>query len=291
MTKKLVYPEKKGWYRSWRMKKRSGGYRVIEAPNDELKEKQRKLYFSLMKKFRPSDICNCGVKGRNTTRAAKQIMGSKYKWKTDIHDFFGSITGDMILKALRANSSITKTAAEKIRYLCTNKYDVLPQGAPTSPFIANVACIKLLNYIKKAVTGCKGRVTVYADDVIISANSLENLRKSKFIAVKLINSFGLKINKDKSKYLRKKQEVLGICVSPGKDHPRLPRKTRYNLKAWLHNTLKKLENNEKIPDKELNKLYGHVAYAEMVGDQWAPRFNAKAMRIRTIVKERTNAKR
>lgn len=284
MKRKIIYPEKKDWYKCWRMKKRSGGYRTIEAPNDELKAKQRKLYEKLLKLFKPSDIANCGVKKRNTVRATKQIFGLKYKWKTDIHDFFGSITGDMILNSLLDNSKIFHKVGQSIRYACTNKYDVLPQGAPTSPFLANVVCAKMFNYMKKAVEKLGAKITSYADDIAISAPDLEALRKAKYIVYKMLKGNNLFINKDKSKWLRRKQEVLGICVAPGKDHPRLPRKDRYNLRAWLHNVEKALLSGKKVPEKTLNELYGHVAYAEMIGDQYAGRFNAKAMRIRELAK-------
>ena len=131
-----------------------------------------------------------------------------------------------------------------------------------------------------------GRVTSYADDICVSAPNLNILNKSKYLVFKFLKENGLYINKDKCKPLRRKQEVLGICVADGKEHPRLPRKDRYNLRAWLHNTEKALLSGNKIKASELNQLYGHVAYAEMVGDQWCGRFNAKAMRIRELAKSK-----
>lgn len=289
--RKVIYPEKKTWYRCWRMKKRSGGYRTIEAPNDDLKAKQRKLYKQLICTYKASSIANCGVKKRNTVRAAKQIIGLKYKWKTDIHDFFGSITGDMIEKALLENKKVSPKLARAVRYACTNKYDVLPQGAPTSPFLANVACAKMFNFMAKAVHLVKGKVTSYADDIIVSAPDAQHLAKAKHIVYKLLRENGLFINKEKSKFLRRKQVALGICVAEGADHPRLPRKDRYNLRAWLHNVEKALLEGKMVKESDLNQLYGHVAYADMVGDQFAGRFNAKVMRIRELAKNRTKKPR
>lgn len=277
---------KDGWYKRWRIPKRSGGYRTIESPNEELKKDQRNILRMLYRLYGPSKYSFGGVLKKNISMAAEKHVSLKYKLKMDIHDFFHSITGDMVKKALTCGGKLSKDDASNIVYLCTNEDNVLPQGAPTSMLLANIAVKKLYNIIGKWCK-IKGVVfTAYVDDLVFSSESEEALIDVSKKIPALCRKFGLTIKSRKTVFMRNKQEILGLCAVPGVNHPRLPRSKRKIIRAMLHNVERSIDNKREKPDRNtLNRLSGLVGFANMAMDQHSGRFNAAILRINQKIKE------
>ncbi|EAT5390740.1 RNA-directed DNA polymerase, partial [Salmonella enterica] len=98
---------------------------------------------------------------------------------------------------------------------CT-KGGYLPQGAPTSPALSNLVCLRLDHRIS---TYCKKRAltyTRYADDLCISGNKILILQKASYLIKDIICDEGFIINSKKEKFLGPKvrREVTGLTVTP-----------------------------------------------------------------------------
>ncbi|EBJ9623036.1 RNA-directed DNA polymerase, partial [Salmonella enterica] len=98
---------------------------------------------------------------------------------------------------------------------CT-KGGYLPQGAPTSPALSNLVCLRLDHRIS---TYCKKRAltyTRYADDLCISGNKILILQKASYLIKDIICNEGFIINSKKEKFLGPKvrREVTGLTVTP-----------------------------------------------------------------------------
>ena len=274
------------WYTTFSIPKRSGGFRKIEAPNDDLKKDQHEILKLLLTMYAPSKYAYGGIKKKNIAQAAEKHVKAKYKLKMDIHNFFGSTKGENIEKALKRNKSMPPEIAEKICYTCTNSEGVLPQGAPTSTFLANVSSERMMNAIGHACDNLGVTFTIYVYDMIFSCDDMEKLIKIGEIARGILSRYGYCAKKEKTVFMRVKQEVLGLCAARGKYHPRLPKKKRYYLKGVIHTIEKHIDNNEDVDMKLWKKVKGQIAFANMAKDQWSGRFNAALLRLDTKLKRR-----
>ena len=74
--------------------KRTGGFRTIDAPNDELKTFMREISRTIIRDFKliPHDSAYAYVKKRSVIDAVKEHQENKSRWflKIDLKDFFGS---------------------------------------------------------------------------------------------------------------------------------------------------------------------------------------------------------
>ena len=152
-----VYPLKSGRKR-----------RQIEAPTPELKEAQRWLLVDWLYSLQPTDAAHGFVAGRSIVTNASCHVGRKLVVTADIRNFFPSITASQVSKAI-APLSLSLLERCAITKLVTRR-GRLPQGAPTSPHLANLVA----RYLDMRLTGlalCGGwTYTRYADDLTFSGD-------------------------------------------------------------------------------------------------------------------------
>ena len=170
-------------YHSFKIPKRSGGLRPIDAPNEELMEALRELKHifeqTLFAKYHTSAFAY--VKGRCAIDAVKRHQKNNSRWflKLDFHNFFGSTTLDFVIKMLKMIfpfSEILKTEAgygvlKDALSLCFLNGG-LPQGTPISPTITNLMMIPVDHAIAKMAREHSPHLcyTRYADDLLLSSD-------------------------------------------------------------------------------------------------------------------------
>ena len=79
-------------YRTFRIPKKSGGVRIIEAPSDELKMIQLWIKENILDKFKPSQYAKGFKKGTSIYDNALPHVGKELVINIDLKDFFPSIT-------------------------------------------------------------------------------------------------------------------------------------------------------------------------------------------------------
>lgn len=154
-------------YRSFRIKKKSGGFRQITAPRNQTFMLILQAVNEMLKAiYTPSDNANGFVEGKSIVDNASVHKGQRYVFNIDLKDFFPSIVQARVWGRLQVNPfDFPKSIANLIAGLCAMKKIeedekgqkkvtyVLPQGAPTSPIITNMICDKLDHRLGKAVWG------------------------------------------------------------------------------------------------------------------------------------------
>lgn len=160
------------YYTTFHIPKRSGGYRTIQAPNEELKDIQKKILNFLIEdcKILCHNSVHSYVKHRNckTAMEAHQQSGARWFLKLDIKDFFDNCLYEPVLHSLiniHPLSLITEGRLRNIFMLCFLE-GKLPQGAPTSPLLSNLYLLSADYMIDKQLKGFT--YTRYADDILIS---------------------------------------------------------------------------------------------------------------------------
>lgn len=214
-------------YKEFRIPKKNGKYRIIQAPEKNLKNNQRKLGKFLNKthnkyiedKGIKLNISHGFVKGKNIFSNAKIHRNKRYVLNVDILDFFPSFHFGRVRGYFEKNKEFkfsNELATLIAQLTCYN--DKLPQGAPTSPIISNlifnIVDIRILNLAKKY----KLDYTRYVDDMSFSTNEKIFIFTYKEFIEKLIDILeksGFKINQNKTRleYFSSRQEVTGLTVN------------------------------------------------------------------------------
>ena len=200
------------FYRSFSIKKRnSNEVRILSVPSFKLKCVQRRiLEYILYTQNCPSNVTGF-VPYRSIIDNAKPHILKDYIYKFDIKDFFPSIDEKRVF-GLFYSFGFSREISDALTKLCTYK-KMLPQGAPTSPYIANLVCNRLDKRLIAATEKYGFTYTRYADDITISGNYTIMYYKNLF--KKIILNEGFMLNESKIHLIRKGQQkkVTGIVVN------------------------------------------------------------------------------
>ena len=204
------------YYSSFERPKRSGGYRKISASRDRLKRIQRLFLDEFLTKYQlPPHVHGC-IKHRSTATNAKEHVNQEVVINLDLSNFFGTISSGTVEAVLESRFNCDKDAASVLAKLMTLN-ECLPQGAPSSPFLANLAALDLDDAIIGACHERLGpekfRYTRYVDDITISGSGeLVDLLPD---FDRIIIEQGFQSNVSKSRILRQstRQWVTGLVVN------------------------------------------------------------------------------
>lgn len=221
-------------YREVEIPKKRGGVREIAMPRHPLKWLQRSLLQVFTHLF-PRHKCAHGFeRGKDITTHAKQHVGRRWVYCTDIKDFFPSITWGRVYGMFQAYPfDAPAPLARYLANLVTYKGQ-LPQGAPTSPILANLLCRRLDSRLFKWARSNGYIYSRYADDLTFSTDRNEFSEKDRAFIDRIVNEEGFEIHSDKRRLMPRwgRQIVTGIVVN---EKLNLPRDYVRGLRAILHN--------------------------------------------------------
>lgn len=200
-------------YKTYKEPKKSGGFREIAQPCRELKAVQSWVLRNILDKLNSSPYSKGFEKGKSILDNAQPHAGASYLLSMDLENFFPSIGAYKVYGIFRS-IGYNKEMCKLLTNLCT--YDgYLPQGAPSSPKLANLTCSRLDARIH-GYAGPKGiTYTRYADDITLSAHSAVKIEKAKAFIGTIVYEEGLKVNKSKTKICgtKRQKKVTGLVLS------------------------------------------------------------------------------
>lgn len=110
-------------YTEFKIKKKSGDYRTINAPVSGLKSLQKTLNFILNCIFEPHSAAMGFVRNRSIVDNARIHEGSKYVYNIDLKDFFTSIDQARVWKCLQLEPfNLNKESSEEIKFIKWEDY-------------------------------------------------------------------------------------------------------------------------------------------------------------------------
>jgi RNA-directed DNA polymerase len=238
--------------------KKSGAIRLIEAPKPRMKELQRQILAQILDKIPAHSAAHGFIKGRSVKTFLWPHLGQHAVLKMDLQDFFPSITGARIQTIFRM-MGYPESVADLLGGLCTNAvprhvwsnhqqlYEAcmfhtrphLPQGAPTSPALANVCAFRADCRLTGLARSAGAEYTRYADDLAFSggeefARGIE--RFSTHVAAVLFEE-GFTVNHRKTRIMRQgvRQRLAGLVVN---QRMNVMRSDFDRLKATLNNCVR-----------------------------------------------------
>lgn len=267
--------------------KRSGEARTLYAPNVQLKWVQRRILEKILMCASPHDAAHGFSLGRSTRTNALPHVGRALLLKFDLEDFFPTITYKRVLgffvslgypyadARTTVDDDGTNVAPILARLCCvavTKERGVLPQGAPTSPTLANLLCRRLDGRLTGLAARFGGAYTRYADDLTFSFVQPDSVRIGAFRTTvrKICRSEGFVVNEAKFRVIRahRCQRVTGVVVN---DKPNIPRELRRAFRAMLHNCeTHGVAAAAAHPEFSIGYLQGFASYINMIRPDLGP---------------------
>jgi RNA-directed DNA polymerase len=280
-------------YRYRWIKKPSGSLRLIEAPKARLKQIQRRLLDEILVNIPPHEAAHGFRPGRSVMSFVEPHVSQSIVLKMDLRDFFASIPRARVV-AIYLTVGYPEPIARLLTGLCTNTVPLsvpnqmdlrempgsstpaafqarqlygqphLPQGAPTSPALANLAAYRLDNRLAGMARAAEARYTRYADDLLFSGGESFARSIARFpthvAAIALEEGFAVQHRKTRVMRQGVRQRAAGIVIN---QKINLARYDFDRLKAILSNCVRhgpQGQNRAGVDDFRAH-LAGKVAHA------------------------------
>ena len=237
-------------------RKRSGGQRLINKPDVILKAVQKLILRRVFDRIPCSSIAYA-VKGRSYVDAATLHARQPWVANDDIAAFFPSVTTE-VARELFSQMGCEPELAEMLAGLLTYR-GALPQGAPTSPAVANFLLYPVDLLVQQAAVKNGCNVSRYVDDFTYSGPKRPAIEAIREVAKKEIRAIGFDFNPKKKRTTprHRPQHVHGLTVNNGACVPK-----RKAEKGRL--SRKKLKSEARrvarygCSEKERGKLLGQI---------------------------------
>jgi RNA-directed DNA polymerase len=294
----------------WAMK-RTGGVRLIEEPKPLLKHFQRVVLREILQRIPVHEAAQGFCRGRSALSYADQHAGQDVVLHLDLEDFFTSIAAGRVFGIFR-QCGYPEPVAHLLTGLVTNSvppavwaaaprperpglltahrrlgsrlvHPHLPQGAPTSPAIANLASFGLDRRLSglAAAAGCS--YSRYADDLAFSwptRRSDNQVNRLTELTRVIVEEEGFRVNALKTSVRRagQRQRLAGVIIN---ERPNLERKEYERLKAVLHNARLRGpagENREQHP-RFREHVAGRISWVTQLNPARGERLKAAFERV------------
>ncbi len=158
-------------------------------------------------------------------------------------------------------------ACDIILALCCYK-DYLPQGAPSSPVLSNLAMKETDAKLCSLAEQKKVLFTRYADDIVFSGSGDLDSDQFRQSVNEIFHDTCWKLSQRKTYFMQRAQgaglKVHGLLIH--NDNVRLPKSYRNKIRAYKHMLGQERPNTE-IKKESVKRLTGHVKYAQHVENQ------------------------
>jgi hypothetical protein len=274
-------------YRYAAVPRRSGLPRVIEAPKLRLKEVQRWILREVLDQIPVHEAAHGFARGRSVIEHARRHSGRQVILRLDLADFFASVAAGRVFGIFRT-AGYEPAVAHALTGLTTNVVPQhvwtvihgaaasagvqprfrlgrqlatphLPQGAPTSPALANLAAFRLDRRLSGLAGSLDLRYSRYADDLAFSGPRVRTgAGRVRAAVTDIVREEGFALNADKTalRTAAARQQVCGIVVNA---RPNVPRAEYDRLKAILHNASRHGPAGQGLEGREA-QLRGRIAW-------------------------------
>lgn len=254
-------------YRYRLLKKRSGRLRLLEVPKPRLKQLQRRVLHQILDAIPPHPAAHAFRPGRSVLSYVAPHAGRDVLLHVDLREFFPSILAARV-QALFHTVGYPERVARLLTGLCTNAAPEaalipadraemgcglgveaasrllyrslhLPQGAPTSPALANLCAYRLDVRLTALAERFGVSYSRYADDLLFSGDRSFERGLTRFrllvCAIAINEGFFIRARKTRVLPASASQRVAGVVLNV---HPNPPRRDYDDLKAQLFNCVR-----------------------------------------------------
>jgi len=283
-------------YRYRWLQKRRGGRRLIEAPKPRLKRVQQQILAEILGRIPPHAAAQGFVTGRSIVTNAQPHVGQAVLLKLDLENFYPSVSYGRVTAIFRS-LGYSREAAIWLARLVTTAVPAgfwekgrpshlaearylrrhLPQGAPTSPALANLSAFVLDLRLAGLARSFNARYTRYADDLTFSGDEVFQRSLAAFLPLvrQIVAQERFRLHPQKTCVQRagQRQQVTGIVVNSKLN----VRRDAYDrLKAILKNCIQygpTSQNRERHPEFA-SHLRGRIAFVASLNSERGAKLRA-----------------
>ncbi|AMV17493.1 reverse transcriptase family protein [Planctomyces sp. SH-PL14] len=283
------------------VRKKSGGHRLIEAPKSRLRRVQDQILREILDRVPSHPAAHGFVRGRSIVTNAEPHVGHKFVFKLDLENFYPSVRYSRVVATFRS-LGYSREIAIWLARLTTSLIPTdlptpgqrpgmlyayfgrhLPQGASTSPAIANLSALGLDIRLSGLANAYGCTYTRYADDLTLSGpgKAAGALRELIPLSEQIVRSERFHLHPVKRRILRRGQRmrVTGVVVN---DKVNIARGDFDRLKAILTNCIRtgpEAQNREGLPAFS-DHLRGRIAHITQLNPNRGAKLQALFARIR-----------
>ncbi len=245
--------------------KRHGERRLLEIPKSRLRAIQRRIHREILDDIPPHEAAHGFRKHRSCLSYVTPHLKQPVVIRMDLKEFFINVPARRI-HALFTSLGFPRGVARYLTALCTNRtpdsifsqtdpsagarkiiwqqrkqYQAphVPQGAPTSPALANLAAYRLDARLAALAQSMGIHYTRYADDLAFSGGTdlANNADRFHVLVCGIALEEGFTLNTRKTRVMRRgvRQQLTGIVLN---EHPNVTRAEYDRLKAILYNCVR-----------------------------------------------------
>lgn len=252
------------FYRHYSIPKSNGTMREIDEPLPDLKFVQTWILHNILEKCPVSDYAKAYLKGRTLKHNARFHRAQKVVVTMDIKDFFPSISINDVTKIFENMGYFNELSCFLAHLCCLN--NILPQGAPTSPYLSNLRLRNLDDKVSKYTSKNGVRYTRYADDLTFSGDFNPHFIINDVSKMVFDEGFSINSNKTRVAKSNTRQEVTGIVVN---SHMQISKQKRKQIRQQVYYIKKygiesHLEHINENRAHYINHLLGQINFALFV---------------------------
>jgi RNA-directed DNA polymerase len=305
---RLVRDEALRHYRYSMLPKRTGGIRLLEAPKPRLAAMQRRVLHEILDHVTPDEAAHGFRRGRSVATFAAPHTEQDVVLRMDLEGFFASINAGRVYGVFR-HTGFPEPVAHTLAALTTNTVPLavrrelarpqradllssherlvawlraphLPQGAPTSPALANLCARAMDRRLTGLARSWGASYTRYADDLAFSGPRALRDRRFHDAVAAVVAEEGFRVNVRKTRVRGQNQRQLltGLVVNV---HPQPRRVDVDQLRAVLHDAVRhgpQAANRRRHPDFAAH-LLGRITWVEAHNPRRGARLRARFAEI------------
>lgn len=247
------------YYKTYEIPKKSGGKRIICQPSKKLKGLQSWILVNILNKIQVSPSCKGFRKGSSTLDNAMPHIGATSILNLDLKDFFPTVTKKQVYNVFKT-IGYNKLIATVFANICTYK-NMLPQGSPCSPMLANLTAwtldLRIQGYVGKRGIS----YTRYADDLSFSGLNPSKVVKIIPMIKTIIEDEKFVVNHKKTRIASSARAKIVTGLIVNEDSVGIGKLKYKELRAKIHHlTLPLEQTNEKL----LYHVSGWLSYLNSV---------------------------
>ncbi len=238
-------------YHPWRK-----GNRLIDNPDEQLKHIQRRINSRLLDELDLPLHLHGGVRGRSPRTNAQAHSAAKTLVRIDVERFFPSITNRHVYGVWRDQLGAGRDVAKLLTQLTTYRFR-LPQGAPSSVALANLALAPIEDFLLVRSEELNIVFTRFVDDIALSGDYPQELIQD---VVTGLRSLGLRNNRKKLNIMgpQSNRQLTGLNTESS-GGPSVPLEYRNGLRSAVHRYRHSRDGSEE-KSKALDRLRGRINY-------------------------------
>lgn len=245
------------FYRPFDLRKTAGRgkWRHIDNPVGELKLYQSRIQERMFHDFAFPETMIGAIPGRSIKDNAALHLRQPMVVALDLRDCFPRISDREVYRVFREDLGCSAEISALLTKLTTFQHR-LPQGAPTSPAIANLSLMGLHDELITLAKTYNLNCSFYVDDIVFSGErALEVIEP----AIRLIQAHGHAVRRDKIKRMPNsgRQFITGVVVNTElsviKDRRRI-----------LRSRLSEISHDGTVAERELRSIVGEVVWVSWI---------------------------